>query len=150
MSDIGAAYVERPGDVLRIGDQQRVGAQLRNLGADPLELVGRCLARELWITQAYGAGRRGRTILPERVDGIAVDGDEFGAGNRAGFLQTFGLLAGVQPGIISELGTALEVVGDPLIGRTFHQVFDRKYFSVDLGVGLQRVAAIDEDRGGIT
>ena len=126
MSDIGAANVERPGDVLRIGDQQRVGAQLRNLGADPFELVRCCLTRELGVAQTDRAGRRGWTILPQRVDGIAVDGDELGAGSRAGLLQSFGLLAGVQPRIVCELGAALEVVGDPLIGRTLHQMLDRK------------------------
>ena len=149
MGDIGAANVESPGDVLRVGDQQRVGAQLRNLGADPFELVRRGLARELGVAQADRAGRRGRTILPQRIDGIAVDGDELCAGGGAGLLQTFGLLAGVQPRIVSELRIAFKVVGDPLIGRTLHQVLDREYFSVDLGVGLQRVAAIDEHSGAI-
>jgi hypothetical protein len=57
MGDVGAAYVERPGDVLWVGDQQRVGAQLRNFGADPFELVRRGLARELGVAQADRAGR---------------------------------------------------------------------------------------------
>ena len=73
------------------------------LGADPFELISRCLARELGVAQADRAGRRGRTILPQHIDGIAVDGDEFCASGGAGLLQTFGLLAGVQPGIVSEL-----------------------------------------------
>ena len=40
MRHVGAADVEGPGDVLRIGHHQRIGAQLGQFGAHALELVG--------------------------------------------------------------------------------------------------------------
>ena len=62
MRDVGAADVERPGDVLRVGHHQRVGAQLGDLAAHALELVGRAFAGEFQLAQAHrlaggGAGR---------------------------------------------------------------------------------------------
>ena len=61
MRDVGAADVERPGDVLRIGHHQRVGAQLFQFGADALELVGaRSRRRSLRSCSTTRAARRRR------------------------------------------------------------------------------------------
>ena len=52
--------------------------------------------------------------------------------------------AGVQPGIVAELGAALEILLEPLVGRVVDQMLDGK----DLRIGLRRrlhgVAAVDE------
>ena len=87
MGDIRAADIECPGDVLRVGNEQSVGAQAGHLRADALELVGRAFAGELEFAQRDGPGRRRRPVAPQRVDWIAVDRDQLGACGGAGFLS---------------------------------------------------------------
>ena len=53
---VGAADVEGPGDIVRVGDDQRVALQLRDLGLDARELLLRALAGEFCVMH----GRRGR------------------------------------------------------------------------------------------
>ena len=113
MRHVGAADVEGPGHVLRIGHQQQVGAQFADFGADALELVGGTLAGELELAQAHGAGRRGRAVAPQRVDWVVVDRHQFGAGPGAGGPQLLGIVGCVQPGIVTELGAALEMALEP-------------------------------------
>ena len=113
MRHVGAADVEGPGHVLRIGHQQQVGAQFVDFGADALELVGGALAGELELAQAHGAGRRGRAVAPQRVDWVVVDRHQFGAGMGAGGPQLLGIVGCVQPGIVTELAAALEMTLEP-------------------------------------
>ena len=49
---VRAADVESPGDILRIGHQQRVGAEFLQFGANALELVGCALAGEFEFAQS--------------------------------------------------------------------------------------------------
>mgnify|MGYP003694135355 CR=1 FL=1 len=76
MGDVGAADVEGPGDGVRIGDDQRVGAQLADLGADARELVVRRLAGEAQVMQRDRAERRRRAVGPDRVDQVGLDRDQ--------------------------------------------------------------------------
>jgi len=84
MRHVGAADVEGPGDVLRIRHQQRIGAQLVQLGLDALELVGGAFAGELDVAQGDRAMRGSRAVAPQRVDWIIVDRHQRGAGIGAG------------------------------------------------------------------
>ena len=82
--DIGAADVEGPGDRVRIGDDQRVGLELGDLGPDGRELGLGGLAGKTHVVQRHRAERRGRAVLPQLVDRIGVDRDQRGAGIGAG------------------------------------------------------------------
>ena len=131
---------------MRIRDEKRIGAEFLEVCTNTFEFVGYGLAGELELAHSDGAGGRGRSIAPERVDGIAVDRDQFGAGGGTGLSQFFGLLAGVQPRIVTKLGALAQILIEPLLGRMLHQVLYRKNIAVDLRVRLCRVTAVNEER----
>ena len=87
MRDVGAADVEGPGHRVRIRQHQRVDAELGDLGADAVELVGLRLAGELRAVNRDRAERRRRALGPHRIERVAVDRDQFGAGLGAGRRQ---------------------------------------------------------------
>ncbi len=53
----------------------------------------------------------------------------------------------MQPRVISDQRAVLGVGGQPCRRRLINQAGDLKRIAIDLGRGLQRVAAIDEDGG---
>ena len=57
---------------MRIGDHQRVGAQVRDLGADAVELGARVFAGKAEIVQRHRAERRRRPVGPDRIDRIGL------------------------------------------------------------------------------
>ncbi len=146
MRDIAAANVEGPGDVLRVRDDQHVGAQLADLALDAAQFVGGAFAGELEVVRLHRGRRRRRPVRPQRVDRVVVDGNQLGAGIGAGLAQALGTLGGVQPRIVAHLGADGEVRLQPLRRRALDQVLDGEDGFVDLGVGLHGVAPVDEDR----
>ena len=73
MRDIGATDVERPCNILGVGDQKRIGTKFGQLCTDAFKLVGRGFASKLELAQGYCAGRGWGAIAPQHVDWIAVD-----------------------------------------------------------------------------
>ena len=73
MRHVGAANVERPGDVLRIRHYQRVGAKCFQFGLNALELIGGALAGEFEVAHGDCTAGRYRPVGPQRVDWIAID-----------------------------------------------------------------------------
>ena len=142
MRDVGAADVERPGDILRVGHDQHIGTQLFQLGLDALELVGGAFAGKLDIAQSYFACGGRRAVAPQRVDRVAVDRNQFGASRGADLLQFLRALGGVQPGIVAELGSAGEIAFQPLLRRPVHQMLDGEKLRIDLRRRLHGVAAV--------
>ena len=146
MRNVRAAYVECPGHVLRIGNQQRVGAQFHEFCPDALDLVGGGFASELYLAHADRCHRRRRAVAPKSINWVAVDCHQLGASCATSSPKSFGLFAGVQPWIVTEPVSAFQFLLEPLLRRTLHQMLNRKNISVDLSVGLKRVAAIDKQR----
>ena len=149
MADVGAADVEGPGHRVRIGDDQRVGAQICDLGLDARELGVGLLAGEAQVVQRHRRPRRRGPVLPDRVDRVGLGRHQRGAGVGAGARQPFRAVGGVQPGVVAELGAGRQVCFQPLLGRRLGEGDDGEDGGVDLSRGLQRVAAIDEQGGAV-
>ena len=132
VGDIRPANIECPGDVLRVGNEQCVGAQARHFRTDTLEFVGRAFAGELEFAQSDGPGRRRRPVAPQRVDWIVVDRDQLRARGGAGSFQLFSLVACVQPRVVTDFGASVQILLKPLIERTLDQVLDRKNSAINL------------------
>jgi hypothetical protein len=98
---------------------------------------------------AHGRDRRRRTITPYRVDRIAIHRDQFAAGALAGLRQAFHRIGRMQPGIVAEPAVARQMFLDPSGRRLVDQMQGREDFGVDLFGRLQRIAAVDENRGAI-
>ncbi len=145
MRDVGAADVEGPSDGVRVRHDERVGAQLRQFGANAGKLFAHVFAGEAHIVQGDRSERRRRAVRPDDVDQVRLDRDQLRAGGRAGFLQPLRGLYRVQPGIVAEPVVCREILLDPAMRRRLDQVLDRKQRGVRLLVRLQRVAPIDEE-----
>ena len=91
--------------------------------------------------------RRRRAVVPDRIDRVALDRDQFRAGLGAGRGQPLGCRRSVQPGVKSEAVALGEVAGQPVFRGRIDQRLDLPGLAVDLLAGLQGVAAIDENRG---
>ena len=146
---VGAADVEGPGDVLRIGDDERVGLELGDLGADAGKLRGRILAGKARIVRRHRAERRGRAIGPDRVDRIGLGRHQRRVGGGASLGKPLGGFDRVQPGIVAEVRAGREIGFEPRLRRCVDQVLDREGVGIDLIAYLQRIAAVDEDRRAV-
>ena len=92
------------------------------------------------------ASRRVRLVGPDRVDGIAVQRDEFAAGRLASLSQRVRLGDRVQPWVEAEPRSGGQICLDPFRRRRLDEAFITEDIGVGLVAHLQRVAAIDEDR----
>ena len=134
---------------VRVGDDQRVGAQLRELRADARELVRRRLRRRSAGRAARPApsGGAGRSVQIASI-GLALDRRPasrrprrrpWRAARRRRRCAATGRSRARSP--------AGEVRLDPVVGRRLDQVLDGEQRGVDLLARLQRVAAVDEQHG---
>ena len=144
---IAAAQVEGPGEVVRIGDDERVELRLRHLLADALELGGRGLAGIVERMRPHGSLRRGRAVDPDHIDEIDVDGRKLSAGTLHRLLQPLQAVAGVKPRIVGEHAAGRQVFGDPVLGRGIGELDRRDDGGVDLLGRLHRVAPVDHEGG---
>ncbi len=124
--NVAAANVEQPRDRIERRDDDRARLLFCKPLGDLAPLVRRRAAGHFLAVHLELVLRGGRAAGPDAVDRIGVHGDELGPVRGELCRRIAHLLAGVQPRIVSELRTALEIVGDPLIGRTLHQMLDRK------------------------
>ena len=95
MRNIRATDVERPSNILGIGDQERISAKFFQFRADPFKLVGCGFAGKFELAQGNGARWRCWPTAPQCVDGIAVNRHQFGACRGASPFQLFCLFAGL-------------------------------------------------------
>ena len=146
MGDVGAADVERPGDRVRVGDHQRVGARCGDFSSDAGKLGVGVFAGIAKIVQRHRARRRLRPIAPQSVDWVGFRRDRRRTGIGAGFGEAFGAVHGMQPLVVTELGVLRQIGFDPLLGRCFGARHDRERRGIDLVASLQRVAPVDEQR----
>ena len=89
MRNVCATDIERPGNILGIGNEQRIRAQFLQLCADTFELVGRWFAGKFDLPQGHCANGWFRPVTPDRVDGVVVDRHQFGACCGAGLPHLF-------------------------------------------------------------
>ena len=111
--------------------------------------MGERLAREIGGLDADRAEWWGRPILPDAVDRIAADRDKAGLGGLANGLKTADLGRGHQPWVVADAIAGPKAGGQPLRRRVLDEMLAGERLRVHMGGGLQRVAAIDEQRGGV-
>ena len=132
---------------MRIRQHQRIDAEPGDLDAYTPELVGLGFAGEFHAMNGDRAERRRRAFGPHRIERVAVDRDQFRAGLGAGSSQPLGRRRSMQPRIESEPVAGDEMLRQPGFRRRIDQRLDAPGMAIDLFGGLQRIAAIDEDRG---
>ena len=142
---IAAAQVEGPGEVVRIGDDERVELRLRHLLADALELCRRRLAGIGERMRPYRSLRRGRAVDPDHIDEIDIDGRKLSAGTLHRLLQLLQAVAGMKPRIVGEHTAGRQVFGDPVLGRGIGELDRRDHGCVDLLGCLDGVASVDDE-----
>ena len=148
MRDVGAADVEGPGHrMANPTAPARRRRALRSRSRMRLSFSASISPANCGPWIATGAERRRRALGPHRVDRIALDRDQFGAGLGAGGGQPLGCRRSVQPGVKTEAVAGCEMLGQPVFRRRIDQRLDLPGLAVDLLGGLQRVAAVDEHGG---
>ncbi len=147
--DVGAADVERPRHRVRVGHHQRVGAQFDDLVANARELRRFSFAGIFQLVHRDLAERRGRALLPDGIDGVALDRDQLRAGLGAGGLQPLHCRRSVQPRVESEAVAGLQLLRQPGLRRRLDQRRHRPCGCIDLLGRLQGVAAVDEQHRAV-
>ena len=107
------------------------------------------LARELWRMAFDSAVRRRRTVRPDRIDRILLDGDEFRAGRLGGFFVAFDLPRRVKPGIVTDLRARPQIAFEPFFRACRGERDGFNNLQIDLLAHLDRIAAIDEENRAI-
>ncbi len=130
-------------------NDERIGAQFRQLGSNARALVFCLLAGEAQVVERNGTERRGRAIGPDLVDQVGFDCRQGGARRGAGFAHALGAFHRVQPGIVAQPIAAREVVLDPPMRRVLDQMLDREQRGIHLLADLEGVASIDEKHRAI-
>ena len=142
-----AADVERPGDRIERRQHRRVGVLLHQPVADLGALLGRRLAGILVGLDDQMRFRGLGPVLPDFVDRVLLDRDQLGAAAGERFLRFLHPVAGVEPRIVADPRAfrrmLLEPFGRAGLGHRLVAPLGR----ADLLADLQRVAAVDEDRG---
>ena len=144
VGDVRAADVEGPSDGMGIRDDQRVGAQLHELGADAGELVLLRLAGEAQVMQHDRAQWRGGTVAPDRVDQVGLHRHQCCTSRGAGLGEALRAFDRVQPGIVAKAVGVRKIGLDPAIRWRLHEMLDGEQRGIDLLADLKRVAAVDE------
>ncbi len=134
---------------MRVGDHERVGAKLLQLGADAREFLLRFLARVAQLVQHDRAERWRRPVGPDGVDRIVGDRNKARSGRRASLGEPLGAVDRMQPGRIAEFLAGRQVGFDPRRRRPFDQMLDGENLAVDLLGDLHLIAAVDENHGAI-
>jgi hypothetical protein len=144
--DVGAADIKTPGHRVGIRQHQRIGAEFCDLAADAPEFFRLGFAGELHAVNRDRAERRRGTFGPHRIEGIALDRDQFSARLGTSRGEPLGCRRSVQPRVKSEAVAGHKVLWQPGFRRRIDQRLDAPGLAVDLFCGLQGVAAVDENR----
>ena len=87
--------------------------------------------------------------MPHPVERVAVDRAQAGAGLFGGGAKALDLVRRVQPRIVAEDLAGFQRIADPAGRRLVDQMVDFEQAGVDLLRRLQRIAAIDKQRGAL-
>ena len=146
VADVAAAQVEEPGQVVGVGDEEGVEPRLGEFFAHPRKLRLAVLAGVLHRVRPHGRARRGRPVDPDHVDEIDLDRLQPRPGLGRGLLQPLDALDRVEGRVVGEAGAGGQVRPDPCLQARFGEGHRRDHGRIDLRRGLQRVAAVDEER----
>ena len=141
--EIGAAQVEQPRDVGRVGDDQRILLAVGKRLADFSAFVFRASAG---IGQRVGTRRVGGRLGPVGPDPV----DRIGVHRfhpQPGLAKAGKALRAGQPGIVADTGVRGRMSGDPGRGRIVGDVPALPQCGIGLGLDLQSIAAIGEHGG---
>ena len=145
VSEIGAAQVEQPRDVGRVGDDQRILLAVGKRLADFSAFVFRASAG---IGQRVGTRRVGGRlgpVAPDPVNRIGVHRFH----PQPGLAKAGKALRAGQPGIVADTGVRGRVSGDPGRGRIVGDVPTLPQCGIGLGLDLQSIAPIGEHGGAV-
>ena len=144
---IAAPHVEQPANRIRQGNDRGIGAGFFQVFRQPGALGRAGLAGQVEGMGNGGVLRRWRLAGPYRVNGIAVAGHQRAARPFRCRPQARHRIGGGQPGVVTQLGAARQVIGNPALRSFRHQIARLEQFGVGLGAHLQRVAPIGEHHG---
>ena len=149
VGNVAAAYVEQPRHGFRRTQQCGIEASGAQVLGHQTSFLGRLDARIFHPVRDHrGRGRRG-TVEPRLVDRVARTDHQPSVRFLAGGAQPDDLIGGMEPRIVAEPPAGRQVLADPLGGGLIGQVAGFEQCRVDLFAGLERVAAVDEQRGAI-
>ena len=114
--DVLPTHIEQPGDRIERADDGRIVA----LGLEPVGHLGALVrartARVLVIMRHRWHERGLWPVVPDRIDRIALDGNQLDALFCEQLVRFLGPADPMEPGIVADPGTLGCVLGDPLCG----------------------------------
>ena len=143
--NIGAADVERPGDEIAQGENDRIVPVGLKPCLDVGDLVLRRPSRELHRLRADRAhGQRRALAPPEAVDKIARNRAQLDAFSLERGREPLDFAERVQLRVVAHGLPAAQMLAEPVRDAAARQLRDLYRRKVDLGARLHGVAAIDE------
>ena len=116
---------------------------------DRLALLLGTAPGEFAIERDHRGERRRRLVGPGRIEGIALDGDQFAPGLGRRLRDALQPLGRVQPGVVAEPPALGQMPGDPGVGRLVGDMLGFEQGRIHLVAHLQGIAAVDEDGGSL-
>ena len=93
-----------------------------------------------------GCGRPLGLVLPDCIDGIGREGEEFCANLYAGRGKALSLIGGEQPRVVTQDVAFFQVFSNPCCWRFIDKMVGREELGIDLLAHLDGIAAINEYR----
>ena len=144
--DVAPSHVERPCDRIERGDDDGVVSVLFQRVGNRLAFVGaRSPGKGIVMRHGHRIASL-RLIGPDRIDRVAVGGDQFDALRRQRFRRGFSPFDPVEPCIVTDPCTAWGIGGDPLDGRGRRHVLVIVEIGGNLLAHLHGVAPVGEHR----
>ena len=148
MRDIAATHVEEPAQGFGQGEHYSIGTFLAHGGAQVCELVGSGFAGTV-VAEDFKRTLRGRRAVgPDGIDRIGERNER-----DTGFLQRLAdcgeTARRVQPWIETDAACCRKVFSHPFSRIDRGRIKNRNEGGVGLSGCLQRIAAVDEERGDI-
>ena len=146
---VAAARVEQPGDRIRRRDHRDLGARRGHRPTHAHALGVRRLAGIALVQLADGRDGRSRPRGPHPIDRIVVERDQLGAGLGTRGMVALDLGLNMQGGIVADAPTWAQLLAQPRGRRLLDQMVTLEQLRVELRLGLNGIAAVDEDRGAL-
>ena len=142
MSDVGAANVEQPRQIVRVADQEPVGALQRFPRA--LDFGGCAFAGEAAPLLADHSQRRLRTVAPDGVDRIRRKRDKLRSRLPAGRREPRDGVGRMESRVVPELFPRPHILADPIDRRLVDDMPQLEDRSIGLRFSLLGISPVDE------
>ncbi len=140
---------KQPGDRIGGGQQECLRTLLLDLGRDPRPLVGVALAGVALLVPAHGCDRGRRTVGPDGVDRVRVEGHEAAALGLGDGLEPVALALAGEPRVVAQLHARRQVLLEPGAQGLLDHVPPLEQRRVDLLRDLHGVAPVAEHGGRV-